>query len=414
MSNIKLEGKEYKNVKVVNLPTNEGSIARYCENVVINNLSNRKKYPNGAVVFIDDDCRSSIKTKLLPTIKAKNIPYGFACPPNSIGKDGYLTLNELKTLAESYDILSHHWNQEAMNSFKTVSDYDSMLNKCDKFFTDNGIEVEGICYPNGIYSSKLMSTVRSHYRYGFTVDRGTNRGNLETYYLKRVEAFPANKAYTIDFVKYYIDEAYTTSGLMVVMTHCWYDTFNATELANLIDYVAEKSMPILSPSEAFEEFSNLIECGDIKMPLIYHNAPFYCVSRDGVVSYNSAINYTKSDKTMNHVNFSWSVGTSVNSNGKLVTNNNKQRLTSEKIAVNAKRDYLITANNIYANLIYAIYDSSNTLILSKASDNTEKGTLVINEKVTMPENASYMYVCCNLDAKKTWFEVSELTSSFNQ
>mgnify|MGYP002520744443 FL=1 len=415
MSDIIINGKTYNGIKAINVNTTGNSIARYLENAEVWNVSGRRKLTNGAVCFIDDDCRSEVMTKLLPTIRSLDIPYGFACPPNSIGKSGYITLDNLKELAKNYNILCHHWNQEGMNTFSTKSAYAENLEKCTAFFEENGIEVDGICYPNGLIRSSYMDEVRKRYKYGFTVDRDSNSTPLQTYYIKRVECFPTNGMYGIEYLKKYVDQALKYKRLVVFMTHCWYETFNTTVLTELVNYINEKELDILSPAEAFEKFGNIIEVGDVLFPFDVHNSNFFVVGKTGSIYYNQAVSYIKSEYALNRVNFGWTSGYSVNANGKLTSVSSPLRIASEKIAVTGGHTYtLLNVSNIYANLLYAVYNESGTLLKSVASTNDAKGTFQSRVDVTMPDDASYMFMCCNMDNYLPFFELFEHVTSFSQ
>lgn len=79
-----------------------------------------------AISFIDDDCRMEAYTLLWPVIQEKKIPYALACPPAQIGKDNFMTKDQLLTMANGgCEVMSHHWKEGAMTQFETAADYEA-------------------------------------------------------------------------------------------------------------------------------------------------------------------------------------------------------------------------------------------------------------------------------------------------
>lgn len=377
---------------------------------------NRVPGISGPVVsFIDDDCRSETYTKLFPLIKELNIPYTVACPVAQLGTANYMTAEQLKEMTDSgVSVASHHLKQYNMNQFKTAEEYDDELTVCDLRFKELGIKTNAVCYPQGVYVDDYMSIVNKHYRCGFTIDRGVNDIPLESLFLKRIEVFPTTAIYTMDDVKKYVDNLKNGEWL-VFMTHSWYETFSATDLKSLIQYIQGKSIEIVSVDEGLSRVGNLEEHGIIKKPLEYMSDPFYCVDKTGKVHTNTQKFYKRSNVKISRVTAGWNAGYNLTVNGSTPAVPSKSRLVSEKVAVTAGDAYLISASNIYGNALYVVYDSSDTVINYEAAENTAEGTVIKNKHVVMPDNASYIKVATNLAIQPESYEIlKELPVTTNE
>ena len=205
--------------------------------------------PSAIISFIDDDCRIETYNKILPLMKESKVPWGIACPVGQLGTDTFMSVDQLKEMiAAGATVLSHHQKQYAMNQFQNRNEYENELSRTDAAFKAIGLEPKSICYPNGICVDGYMDIVKDHYDYGFTVDRGVNTIPLESLFLKRVEIFPTSEIYTFDDVKKYVDNIKDGEWL-IFMTHAWYTTFDSAKLTELINYVKNKSISIVSVDE---------------------------------------------------------------------------------------------------------------------------------------------------------------------
>ena len=200
-----------------------------------------------AISFIDDDCRVEAYTVLWPVVQAKNIPYAVACPPAQIGKDKFMTKDQLLNMVNGgCEVLSHHYKEDAMTQFESAADYEADAKKSLAAFTELGVnEVDGVVYPNGYRVDEYMPVVRKYFNVGFTIDRGINAPPVETCYMKRCELFPTNGLYTLDDAKKLVDSVAVNGGWLIFMTHAWYTSFSASDLATLIEYITSKHIDIV-------------------------------------------------------------------------------------------------------------------------------------------------------------------------
>lgn len=366
--------------------------------------------PSAIISFIDDDCRIETYNKILPLMKESKVPWGIACPVGQLGTDTFMSVDQLKEMiAAGATVLSHHQKQYAMNQFQNRTEYENELSRADAAFKAIGLEPKSICYPNGICVDGYMDIVKDHYDYGFTVDRGVNTIPLESLFLKRVEVFPTSEIYTFDDVKKYVDNIKDGEWL-IFMTHAWYTTFDSAKLIELINYVKNKSISIVSVDEGMSRVGNLEEHGIIKKPLEYMSTPFYCVDKTGVIHTNNQKFYQKSNEKLTNINPGWNAGYNLTVNGATPAASSKSRLVSVKVTVKPGETYLISASNVYGNALYCIYDESDVVITYEASENTADGTVITKKRITIPENASYMKIASNIAAQPGGYEILKVES----
>lgn len=364
------------------------------------------------ISFIDDDCKVETYNKLFPIIKEMGIAYTLACPPLSIGTNGFMSLDQLKEMYEyGVDVSSHHLNQYNMTQFGTIDEYENDLSECDRRFLRWGIQpVNSICYPQGVYVDEYMPVVRNHYKIGFTIDRGINYAPYESFFMKRCEIFPTNSLYTLDDAKSYVDKVASDGGWLVFMTHAWYSTFSEDNLRSLISYIKSKNVDIVTVKEGMEMTGNIVDIGILKKPMEYMYEPFFVVDRDGKVYTNSLNEFVVSSIKRTKIQSGWNSGYNLSISGKAVSHSDKKRLVSEKITANPGEVYHITASATYANALYVIYDANNAVIAYRQSPNTVDGEVITDLSVTMPDNTSYFKVASNVNIQPEMYAVYKVTS----
>lgn len=374
----------------------------------LNNVGKTKKL---YVSFTDDDCRIETYNKLFPVIKETGISYLLACPYEQIGTENYMSVKQLNEMRSAGCLVSsHHMKQYAMNQFLSTTDYDKELDKCDTVANSMNIREKYICYPNGIYVSNYMETVHKHYTAGFSTDRGINELPMESYFLKRVEIFPRDSFYDIEFVKKYIDELETKdTGWLVLMTHSWYDTFNVDQLKEIITYIRSKNNIVIADvNTVLNDIGNNIEYGIMQKPMEYNKNGFLVIDAFGNLYSNSIKIIDKSNTNLVNVNAGYNVGYNLTPAGKAAAVTDKKRVVSSKFTVNPGEKYLISASNIYGNSLYCIYDSSDTVIAVQTSDNSASGTVIKDTLITIPENAVSMRVASNMNIQLEMYSIFKL------
>ena len=364
-----------------------------------------------AISFIDDDCRMEAYTLLWPVIQEKKIPYALACPPAQIGKDNFMTKDQLLTMANGgCEVMSHHWKEDAMTQFETAADYEADIQKSFAAFSALGVnEVSGVVYPNGYRVDKYMPVMRKYFNVGFTIDRGINTPPLETCYMKRCELFPTNGLYTLDDAKKLVDNVAANGGWLTFMTHAWYKSFSASELGELIGYIIKKNVDIIGVKEGLAEFGNVVDIGYAKKPLANMSLPYYIVDCLGRVYANTWNQTAMSKITRVELNLPYHVKYTLTTTGKTKDATDVKRIISDKITAAAGEQYeLCNLSAKYGNCFYVIYDASDAVLTHKGTDSNNAGEVMEDTIVTMPENTAYFRLACDLAVNDEMFKAYKI------
>ena len=364
-----------------------------------------------AISFIDDDCRVEAYTVLWPVVQAKNVPYAVACPPAQIGKDKFITKDQLLNMVNGgCEVLSHHYKEDAMTQFESAANYEADVKKSLAAFTELGVnEVDGVVYPNGYRVDEYMPVVRKYFNVGFTIDRGINVPPVETCYMKRCELFPTNGLYTLDDAKKLVDSVAVNGGWLIFMTHAWYTSFSASDLATLIEYITSKHIDIVGIKEGMEKFGNVVDIGYAKKPLANMSLPYYIVDCLGRVYANTWNQTAMSKITRTELNLPYHVKYTLTTTGKTKDATDVKRIISDKITAAAGEQYeLCNLSAKYGNCFYVIYDASDAVLTHKGTDSNNAGEVMENTIVTMPENTAYFRLACDLAVNDEMFKAYKI------
>lgn len=224
---------------------------------------------SGIVSFIDDDGKSAIYDILDPIYKANDVPYACAIITSAIGTTGYLTLPQLKTLAENqqmFEVMNHTFAHSNLSNL-TEEKIHEELQKGKIWLRDNGFLDDGFVLPYGGDNALVRKVVAQYYKacYDFasgaatifTLTPSTIRNSL----IKRssfgidADRLTSHKA-AIDFVA-------ANGGWLVITTHVanagYWDSTSAADLVELINYIKSKNCKIVKPRDGFQIMGNFIE-----------------------------------------------------------------------------------------------------------------------------------------------------------
>lgn len=283
-------------IRGVSDPTNDFDAVnlktlRRSERAVVNRApdAGRRDVHKARISFMDDDCRAATHSVLFPIITKWGIPYTLACAPGDIGKDGFMSVDDLMEMVNAGVTVScHHFNQDNMDDtteFPTAGAYAEDLENCIARFNAWGIpDVTTVSYPQGKTVDSRINTVKQFFRMGFTVERGINAIPYASYFMNRNEVFPTNGAYTLDDAKALVDTVAASGGWLIFMTHAWYKTFNEEQLEELIDYIINTAhVDIVDIHDAIDETANVMEVGFVRKPLSDATKPYFIVDAEGGV-----------------------------------------------------------------------------------------------------------------------------------
>lgn len=385
------------------------------------------------ISFMDDDCRKEVYENivdgedhgLFALIKATGIPYTLACPPGSIhvsegdGNEKYMELDDLKEMYDYGVTLScHHWRQYNMDDTQllpTPESYDADLQKCQDKFAEWGIKgVDTVSYPQGHYKKDYIPVAKSHYKMGFSVDRGINKIPYESFYMKRNEVFPTNGAYTLDDAKALVREVAASGGWLIFMTHAWYDTFNYEALAeDLIPYIREQGVEIVDVNTALAKTGNVIEVGDFKKPMEEILDSYYVVDANGDTWTNS-LNLAKKQSTkITDISADYHRGYYLVTNGGFREHSDTNRIISDKFDVKEGEVYNLTCSAIYTNCLFVVYNAEGGVVdYLQPKTNTDAAidgdTVLTDYEYTIKPGGVSMRVASNLNIQPDKYKIKKV------
>lgn len=361
------------------------------------------------VSFIDDDCRDVVYTTLYPIIKELNIPYTLACPAQQLDTTGYLTTSQLKEMInDGVEISCHFAKQESMGSFTTVDDLIKNLDACTEVYHSLGVQVNSIAYPNGIYVVDYLNTIRKYFKLGMTVTRGINKLPYASSAMLRVEVFPAQNKdgtwpYSFDDVKKYVDTVADNGGWLILMTHCWYASFDTSNLKELIQYVQSKGVDIVGINEGMELTGNPIDCGSPVESSKYNSDAYTIVDANGEL-WTNAFHDMGTGYGIKNVKIEFSPGSDSKPGCMLDGTTGKKTTTSDpgyKITQEIDcGDYGAVIVSGWASdgyNVYSFFDANRAYISGyKSTEGYKDAQALIEEIVEIPSNAEYVRIAGNL------------------
>lgn len=248
-------------------------------------LNSKPRQSKACVSFIDDDGRKEVYERLLPIFKSKNVNFGACLITDWIGvENGYMTLNQVKECCRNgMETLSHTKNVST-NLTDNYSDEQiiEQLKDSKKWLMDNGLKNDGFVYPQSGYNLKIRKYVKEYYKYAFA-DFGFNSdGCLDQSRIQRI-AFGSwtdtnptingnSEKNTLNYYKACVDFARDNNTWLVFMLHVNQQVNEQDEiLKQLIDYIKESNISIVTPSEGFSIKRNEINVGDLEESYLFFN-----------------------------------------------------------------------------------------------------------------------------------------------
>ena len=258
--------------------------------LVMDNTSNIQKSQYNAkpirplVSFVDDDGCAGVYTKWLPIAQAKNIPVNLCIITGKVGNNGYLTWEQIKEMQDDYgfEMLSHTVTHGNINTHNTNKTWIEELKQSKNDLMNNGLKVRGFAYPNGGYwgtkEGLVDGTSNGYWMTGLFYDYGIITDGLQnTHPLKNgnmgisrvgIGCYEADGYDTLDNIKLRVDECLQNNTWLVFMTHVD-DVAHTDEdnqmLSDLVDYIQQVGIDIVTLSEGFEIFGNAVETPNCKI-----------------------------------------------------------------------------------------------------------------------------------------------------
>ena len=220
---------------------------------------------------------------------------------------------------------------------------------------------------------------------------------------------------TLHAAKAYVDQVARDGGWLVFMTHSWYPYFDPADLAELVDYIRSRNIPIVDVNEAIRTSGNVIEVGDFRKPPEYVPGSYFVVGADGSVFTNSL---EELEVPENHRNVALTLQQRrVLLNGKSVSTEATatEYLVSGAVDVSDCEAVLITGwaydhvgtGNSYQ--LYVIKDAAGNVLDQRTATHSydEGGDLMDHSLVQLPDGAATIQIAGNI-----YFARPELTKIY--
>ena len=225
-------------------------------------IGKRKRKP--IMTFVDDDGRIENLEKWRQTVIDKKIPLSIALITSLIGKEKFLSLEQIYELKDmgveftnhTHDhILLGNFSEEAIrNDFEKSK---SILNKY-------GLVDDILVYPGGSQSAMVREVAREYFRCAVSTAEAQNTPPLKTFSLNRKTLADTNYN-TLEYYKQQVDDVVANNGWLIWKSHSHYEAFDSVQVGyirELIDYAREKGVEIVGMSEGLDIYGNIIDTGD--------------------------------------------------------------------------------------------------------------------------------------------------------
>lgn len=251
-----------------------------------------KENQKACVVFIADDGDIKNYTELLPIIKEKKIKIGLAILPDKTGEKGYMNIEQVKEFVDlGNELLSHGSSIEGQDQqdFRNLTDEElrfCIKNAKEKIEEKWNVYCNGIVYPFNSTDMRVKKIVKEFHRFAFgrynvlSSSKNISGFNYYPYQfdnfdIKRVsigygpdepmEGFPQDTN-SLEYFKARFDDALKNKALICYMLHTGLGDFESQKetIKQLIDYIREKNVDILTPSEAFAKKGNCVQIGYVE------------------------------------------------------------------------------------------------------------------------------------------------------
>ena len=375
------------NYRVLNerLKLSDESVFKVKKNVNKELVGKRKRKP--IMTFVDDDGRIENLEKWRQTVIDKKIPLSIALITSLIGKEKFLSLDQIYELKDmGVEFTNHTHNHILLGNF-TEKEIRDDFEKSKAILNNYGLVDDILVYPGGSQSAMVREVAREYFRCAVSTAEAQNTPPLKTFSLNRKTLADTNFN-TLEYYKQQVDDVVDNNGWLIWKSHSHYDTFDSTQVGyirELIDYAREKGVEIVNMSDGLDIYGNIIDTGD------------YVSSATGAeytILDNQGILHSKTNSK--DFRYIWNNGSSADNNVQdFKTGKTVEMILSNKVTgfPENKGGILETykmSQNYYSFQIYHIFD--NTKVYKRAWDRkVEKwgdwyridATRIKEQKVTM-------------------------------
>ncbi len=150
---------------------------------------NKKK-----ILLTIDDAFTSFYKEAWPILKKEKIPFILFVSTEPVGKNGYMTWDQIKEVDKSeFGVIGHHSHTHDYLIDKDYIDFTLDIEKANKIFLKRlGYIPSLFSYPFGEYSNQMVEYISKNFNISFGQHSGVIDINKEKYELPR---FPINEKY---------------------------------------------------------------------------------------------------------------------------------------------------------------------------------------------------------------------------
>lgn len=215
--------------------------------------------PSCAVTFTDDDGHEEFYTIIRPICLDKNCKYTSAYVTGSANMtDAQLTQLQADGLFEFISHSHTHLPPDERTDEALRADFAASV----EWLKEHNMNYHGYAAPGGNTNARTRRIIKEYFDYNLSGFSGISTSPLYQFDIPRVTLFAPNTTYDLSTYTAWVDKIYANGGWLVFIGHCWEEEFDPVMLGQLIDYIQEKGIEIISTSEGVERYGNLVDLGD--------------------------------------------------------------------------------------------------------------------------------------------------------
>lgn len=251
-------------------------------------IRSNKRNIQPLVVFAIDDGGIHDYQTLLPIFNKYGFVASSAIITNQVGNSNFpytMTWQQIKELQNVYgwEIVSHATDDVDLTTL-TAQQVDDKLRIAKETLIANGLECRNFFLPRGNYNDTIKQISRKHYRStrisgaassGATV----NTSPFDMYQVdcrffgdstgvgQSIDSASGKPNDSVDYFKYYIDQAIARTGVLVIGMHgnTLMQNNRQSDLDLICQYIQSKGIPVVTYNEMLNRVGNVIDTPDFKV-----------------------------------------------------------------------------------------------------------------------------------------------------
>ncbi|MEI6040038.1 MAG: polysaccharide deacetylase family protein [Candidatus Berkelbacteria bacterium] len=175
----------------------------------------------GIVTITFDDGSKTVYNSAYPIMKKYNIPATFYLTAGSIGKNEFVTWDDVNDLNKNgWEIASHTVNHPHLNTLTRNQAIAELVGAKD-IFAQHGYNVTSFAAPYGQYTSNILALIEEYYQ---SNRKNQIRGNPGINHLDKLNnyglsSYEVGQSSTISVVKERINQAINQKGWLIIYFH---------------------------------------------------------------------------------------------------------------------------------------------------------------------------------------------------